>query len=308
MKEGKKEAPTVLVLDALRERVEKETNGHVTVLRDDRDNPSHMLVIPKFQCEEIDPALGTGTFPAFIVDGQEKSELFIGHCQAMVKSGRAYSLLDERPQYGIDFDDSRAACVAKGKGWHLTSGWDWAAAAYYVTKHGLQKYFDRSGWWEWVDGLKIVDGKLFFPNGNDYALPEADWPFQGACFDADGDDPVLSAEVTNFSEPIPKGAADDRDDDYAYVGSFERLELSDSYKKLDQTTRERMARMMIEPAAKSMFSEMSGSLFVRNYGERFPVRGGSWGIGAGAGLGALTLGNRRSYVSSCIGLRPAFLL
>ncbi|MFX3889340.1 hypothetical protein ACJBVY_12400, partial [Streptococcus suis] len=38
---------------------------------------------------------------------------------------------------------------------------------------------------------------------------------------------------------------------------------------------------------------------------RFPLRGGYWSNGSSAGLGALNLGNARSYSSSSIGFRPA---
>jgi hypothetical protein len=53
---------------------------------------------------------------------------------------------------------------------------------------------------------------------------------------------------------------------------------------------------------------LKGGVWVRNYGERLPRRGGYWNSGANAGLGALNLGYRRSGSNSNIGCRPAFIL
>jgi hypothetical protein len=44
------------------------------------------------------------------------------------------------------------------------------------------------------------------------------------------------------------------------------------------------------------------------HGLRFPLRGGNWGNGAAADLGALNLNNRRVYLNSNVGLRPALPL
>jgi hypothetical protein len=44
---------------------------------------------------------------------------------------------------------------------------------------------------------------------------------------------------------------------------------------------------------------------MRNNGQRYPLRGGAWGDGANAGLGALSLGNPASNASWAIGARPA---
>lgn len=299
-------SPTIIIHDALRRAVEKETDESVTVLYDEKGYPSYMLVVPRFDVSTIDSSLGTGTHPAFIVDGKEKEQIFVGQFPATVQDGFACSLPDAEPQTYINFDDSRSACARKGKGWHLITAWEWAAVAFWITKN-RSKHFKRTCW-EWNDGLKLLDGRILFPNDNAITMPEADWPFQGACFDADGDDPVLSAEVSHFSEEDPRGADDDRDDDYAYIGDLKDLGASDSYKALPVEARERLARIMIDPAPRSILSDMSGGLYVRNYGERLPFRGGSWYGGAIAGLAGLDLNDRRSNVYNGLGLRPAFIL
>jgi hypothetical protein len=299
-------SPTIIVRDALRAAVEKATDGEVTVLYDEAGLPSYMLVVPRFDVSDIDAALGKGTHPAFVVDGAEKSEIFVGQVPATMIDGAACSLPSEEARYYSDFDEARAACAKKGKGWHLLTAWEWAAVVFWVVEN-RSKHFVKN-YWEWNDGLKLVDGKLHFPTDNAFEMPEADWPFQGAAFDAADDEPVLSAEVSSYSEEDPRGAADDRDEGYTSIGDIKGLELSESYKALGAETRERMARLMIEPATRAILSKTSGGLFVRNYGERIPVRGGDWSSGAGAGLAALSLISRRSLSTSSVGFRPAFIL
>jgi hypothetical protein len=71
-----------------------------------------------------------------------------------------------------------------------------------------------------------------------------------------------------------------------------------------------MAQALIAPALLSTDTTKigaKGAVWVRNYGERVPFRGGHWSHGADAGLGALDLSNRRSLSSSTVGFRPAFI-
>ncbi|WP_429884770.1 SUMF1/EgtB/PvdO family nonheme iron enzyme [Geoalkalibacter halelectricus] len=51
-----------------------------------------------------------------------------------------------------------------------------------------------------------------------------------------------------------------------------------------------------------------GTVYMRNAGERLPIRGGGWSNGADAGSFALSLGDERSRVSARFGFRPAFVL
>ncbi|EMT38012.1 hypothetical protein TthWC1_2486 [Thermoanaerobacter thermohydrosulfuricus WC1] len=48
-------------------------------------------------------------------------------------------------------------------------------------------------------------------------------------------------------------------------------------------------------------------IYVRNYGERLPLRGGHWSIGSGAGVFALHLSHARSTSNNNIGFRSAFV-
>jgi hypothetical protein len=300
-----KKVPTFLTRDALKKEVEKRTDGNVTVLYDEKGYPSYMLIIPQFRVEDIDPNLGTGVHPAFICAGKSYDRIFIGAFLAAEIKERAVSLPDCDARYCVTFDEARSLCATKGQGWHLMTNWEWAAVSLFITKNHIEKYFNRE-WWEWVDGLKLLDGELCFPQQNNFEDIEDTWERRGVFFDdRNHDTPILSAEIKNFTEPDPQGKEDARNDDYTLVGRYKELEISDTYKALPPKKRELMAQMMIEPS--KIHDEVPGGLWVRNYGERLPLRGGFWTYGVGAGLAAMTLHDRRSTSHHNIGFRPAFV-
>ncbi|MDR1251491.1 MAG: hypothetical protein LBK62_04920 [Treponema sp.] len=294
--------PVIIIRDALRREIEKRTEGSVTVMYDDFDIPSYMLRIPRFNEETIDSSLGRGVHPAFMVDGKEVEEIFIGQVNATIIDGRAYSIPGERATRSINFDEARESCAKKGKGWHLLNNWEYAALVMHLVKN-RNRYFEKE-WWDWIDGLKIVDGEIFTLGDNNFELPEKDWPSLGVFFDDIKGSPILNNEITHYTEADPKGIEDDRDNDWVMLDYFSKLEW---FKNFHQSQIEKLAQMMIIPSATPVYAETDGPIWVRNYGERLPIRGGSWYDGAGAGLAALVLNDRRSDVSSNIGCRPAFI-
>jgi hypothetical protein len=181
--------------------------------------------------------------------------------------------------------------------------------------------------WEWQGGFKAVDGQIYMPNDNDFALAEAQWPAQGVYFDAsagpgDGEGatssgtPILSNGITKYSEtPNPAGGGDNRNLDYTIidnVSGWQQIGISSGYNTLTAAVRQRMAQALIAPKLLSTDTSVAtgakGTIRVRNYGERFLSRGGawSWGQGGACGLGALFLYYPRSNTSSSMGFRPAF--
>ena len=353
--------------------------GKMHVMYNVNGDPLYMVRIPKFNIEDIDPSLGSGVHPAFIVGGVAKNEIFIGAFPATFEKGCAISIADQLPKASINFDQAKAACLANGPGFHLMTNWEWSAVALWCVKNAFQprgntvwgkahdagyetglrldgrapgeaagdgKTLGGSGplsWrhnngiggiadlvgnvWEWQDGLKIVDGQIFMPNDNDFGLAEAQWPAQGVYFDSsagpgDGNGtaingaPILSNGIAKYSEtPDPAGGNDQRDLDYTHIAGvdgWQKTALSTGYNGLAAAVRQRMAQALIAPKLASTDSAVvaaaRGAIWVRNYGERLPFRGGAWGSGADAGLAALYLYVRRSSVSSGLGCRPAFIL
>lgn len=340
--------PTIFTKDTLRAGVEAATGGKVTVLYDDKGYPSYMNVIPKFNVGDIDPSLGSGVHPAFIVGGVEKSEIFIGQYQAHVKDSRAVSMPGLDPTTYTTFDQAKEYCKNKGQGWHLMTNWEWAAVALWALKNGFQprgntnygrsheatyetavrqdglapgasgiaRHLTGSGtasWrhdntfagiadlvgnvWEWNDGMKLVDGKIFMPSDNNYALDEAQWNDTGVFLDAtvagdgSGDDADIIISDTLTTPMTP--------DSYAYIPNWKDVAIKNGYAVPDN-----MKQACIAPYDTV---NPKGAMWARNYGERLPLRGGAWAGGSAAGLFALYLAYERSHSDSTVGFRPAYI-
>jgi len=128
---------TISTPDALRQSVEAASGGVNTVLYDAKGYPSVMCIVPRFNIEDIDPALGSGTHPAFTVSGVQKSEIFVGKYQARVHDSNALSMPGQDPTTGVSFDTAEARCVSKGPGWHLMTNAEWSAVALWCWKNGF---------------------------------------------------------------------------------------------------------------------------------------------------------------------------
>ncbi|MFC4620754.1 hypothetical protein ACFO3A_00790 [Comamonas nitrativorans] len=130
--------PSIYVKDELRAAVEAASGGKQTVLYTSGGQPSIMNVVPKFMMEDIDVSLGTGVHPAFIVGGVEKSELFIGAYQGIIKNGELVSLAGVDPSASANHDTFVSAARAAGPGFHLTTNAEYAALALWCQKNGFQ--------------------------------------------------------------------------------------------------------------------------------------------------------------------------
>jgi hypothetical protein len=178
--------------------------------------------------------------------------------------------------------------------------------------------------WEWNDGLKTIDGRLYFPADNNFGQPESQWPASSVYLDAStgpGDRNggtnsgtiIVSDRITKYTEtPTPAGGGDLGDLDYAYNSSWAGGAVSATFDNLTLAVRQQAAQLLIVPklatSGSALFSGAKGGLWSRNYGERLPLRGGHWYIGADSGLASLDLSAARSSVSNGLGCRPAFIL
>ncbi|MCX4050601.1 hypothetical protein OR621_17580 [Aeromonas caviae] len=127
----------IFVKDSLRAAVEAASGGTVTVLYTAKGQPTYMHIIPRFNLQDIDPSLGTGTHPAFIVNGVEKSELFIGQHAGCLRDGELLSLPGVDCATSIDFDQSLNYAAACGQGHHLMTHAEQAAVSLWCWKNGF---------------------------------------------------------------------------------------------------------------------------------------------------------------------------
>jgi hypothetical protein len=131
-------ALTINITDTLRKSVEAASGGRNTVLYTAKGQPCYMVVVPKFTIESIDPAMGSGTHPAFIVGGVEKSQLFIGQHIGVSRNGEMLSLPGVDPINSITHDAAVSLVRANGAGWHLMTNVEWAAISQWCWKNGFQ--------------------------------------------------------------------------------------------------------------------------------------------------------------------------
>ncbi|MCU4631158.1 formylglycine-generating enzyme family protein, partial [Acinetobacter variabilis] len=112
-----------------------------------KGQPTYMNIIKKFDMSTIDPSL-SGTHPAFIVDGVEKPEIFIGTYQGRIVNGELLSLPNVEPTTSTNFENFLAAARASGPGHHLITNAEWSAIALQCFKDNKQPmgntYYGRS--------------------------------------------------------------------------------------------------------------------------------------------------------------------
>lgn len=289
--------------------------------------------------------MGTGDVTAFdFGSGSIKGEIFIG--AYLASGSGAVSAPRQDPRTSLDHTAARNACSAKGAGWHLMTAHEWAAIALWCMANGYEPIGntnwgrshaktwmvgdradnrapgDTAGTgrtqtgsmgseathtrtlggiadlvgniWEWQDGLLLQDGRFKISAYNTQA--EVDWAFVDAFLDAStptGGSAILSNAVNNRLGAIG---------DNANAGNSANVEWRAMTKSGSYVSNQAMKRLLLEPAG----ALPQGRIYMRNFGERLPYRGGGWISGAGAGLAALALGGSRALTSADFGFRPAF--
>ena len=278
--------------------------------------------------------------------GTNKSEIFIGAFQSSLVGSRAVSLPRTDQATSVSFDTAKGYCANKGAGWHLMTMHEWAAISLWCMANGFEprgntnygrahdRYVERgrrmdgglpgdtagaarvhcgsgpdawrhnnSPWgisdlvgnvWEWLDGFKLQDGQIIASTFNTQA--EASWAAQAAYFDSTlttGGAPKLSDAVVNRLGTI----GDNTNGGYSANEAFNVMTKAGTY-----VSNQLLKRLLVEPSTVLP----KGRVYMRNFGERLPVRGGAWGYGSDAGLAALSCLNSRVLTYTTVGFRLAF--
>ncbi|MCX5825388.1 MAG: hypothetical protein NTY86_18320 [Deltaproteobacteria bacterium] len=145
--------------------------------------------------------------------------------------------------------------------------------------------------WEWVDGMKIVDGKFYLPTDNYYTLAEASWPTDNVIIAA-GAPPQLGVSGTDTLHTSGGPTA------------WKTIARSAAYSALSAAIKNRCQQAMLDPAFDS--SAPVGSMWWDCAGERIPFRFGLWVHAGDAGVAALSLNALRTYVDTSISFRLAY--
>lgn len=149
---------TIFVKDDLRASVEAASGGKITVLYTAGGRPSYVHPVPRFNLQDIDAGLGSGVHPAFLVGGVEKSEIFIGAYQGILKGGELLSLPGVDPTAARNHDTFVADARACGAGWHVMTNAEWAALQLWCWKNGFMPRgntnFGQSSDSPWETGLR----------------------------------------------------------------------------------------------------------------------------------------------------------
>lgn len=360
--------------DALKLAVEGTCPSN-TVLYDDTGFPSFMVRVPKFKISEVIAGGADTTHPAFIVNGTEVPEIFISKYQNIAKGGRAYSLPGQDPCTGVSFDQAKALCEKKGRGWHLMSNAEWAAISLWCQKrgflprgntsygrhhihtyeHGVVTYrygdpaadgrvaagsgpvswahngspdgiFDLCGnVWDWIAGLRLLNGQLQVIPDNDSAAAvdeSAGSPLWKA-ISASGT--LIAPEAADSLYFDSTAAGDDAQTEHAIGGTpvLNTRRTHPQYTAGDTGAYYGHSSCMFQSLAAQPGTAVpellrvlgimpldgydgEGAFYLRNYGERLPLRGGRWTLGAGAGICTLNFGNVRTYSTDHFGFRAAF--
>ncbi|MFN8682761.1 hypothetical protein ACDP63_16705 [Paracoccus sp. P2] len=358
---------TISAPDALRQSVEAATGGVNTVLYDSKGYPSVMCVVPRFNIEDIHPNLGTGTHPAFLVGGVQKSEIFVGKYLARIHDSHALSLPGQDPNASINFDTADLRCTAKGPGWHMMTNAEWSAVALWCWKNGFMprgntnygrdhsqtfetgrrqdglapglaegtaRTLTGSGpvsWYhdntpagiadltgnvhEWVRGLRLVDGEIQIIPENNAAQPGADHSAGSTLWRAilqNGS--LVNPGTANTLKWNATGADGTGNPQLATAVTSQTSDESTHYVSQQYKDLTAASGVTVPPLLKvlGLFPHATdidrGRFWVRNNGERLPIRGGYWADGVNAGVFAFNLYNARSRTGTFIGFRPAFVL
>lgn len=302
--------------DTLRESVEAASGGRMSVFYTTKGQPSYFVRQPAFNCEDVAPGgeLGTGVHEAFIFDGVQDAEIWIGAFAATVIDGEAVCQPGVAPGVSINYDQARQACQAAGAGFDLMTVWDWAAVMHWCMARGFEPRgntdYGRHHDNRWEIGARQDAGAPGSSSGIGNILAGSgpvEWRHDGTTAgisDLVGNVWEWLLGMTMIDGRINLSPDNAIPLEGAYSDTGFDMPSSRTWATMDTTgAGDLLKRAGIAPKGSG---DPVGYLYTNLEGERLPVRGGARNYGGNAGLGALLLYNSRAYAGNIIGFRPRF--
>lgn len=175
--------PEIYVKDMLRARIEHESGGRNTVVRDKNGAPHHMVVFPKMTLGDLDPSGAWGIWegveasdvhPAFTVYGKEVPEILVGKYLASGNAVDQLQTLPGRVPYiinGTSVPTSLDIKESLGANFAVNTNANWGLMSLLALRmRGLDTVFDgntdygRSHEKPWQTGVVVNGGTPGDPN------------------------------------------------------------------------------------------------------------------------------------------------
>ena len=181
--------------------------------------------------------------------------------------------------------------------------------------------------WEWTSGMRLNNGEIQVIQDNNAAILNADHSANSQLWKAilqDGSlvapgtlntlkfdgDRVVSSPSNNVGGNVGQPILNITRENPSHTP-----DVNDYYQEVSRTFESLTAKSGVESPeilkALALFpidAQCGGDmLYVRNYGERLPIRGGSFSNGAAAGVFACTLASQRTYSNTPFGFRAAYI-
>ena len=299
------EAAVPAVLDGLRRSVEAASGGKMTVFYTANGQPSYFVRVPKFLCEDIAPGgeLGTGVHEAFIFDGQEDAEIWIGAYQASIVNGEAVSQPGVAPKTYIDYTQARAACQATGVGFDMMTIWDWAAISLWCMANGFEPRGNTDNGRHHVNRWEVgtVDGGSGrILTGTGPAQWRHDQTMSGIS-DLVGNVWEWLSGMKMVDGRVYLSSDNGIPDESAYVDTGFDMPSDREFTAIDSTgAADSVKRALVVPRG---VDDPSGRVYTDLSGERMPYRGGYRALGPSCGLGALNLLRNGASSTGDLGFR-----
>lgn len=283
-----------------------------------KGQPCFFYKLAAFNCEDIAPGgeLGTGLHPAFISNGVARPYILVGMYPAALVDGELVSQPGRDPVASRTYDQELALAAATGPGFEVASNWDYAAIALWCMANSYQPLgntnWGRSHAKRWETAQRIDGAAPGGDTGTGRTITgtgPASWSHNGGVGITDlvgnvwGRCTGLKLIENVFYLAPDNGTYAESN----YIATAEAPAagwFSTRPTSVDPAHDIMLRRALAIPASAALAP--LGYFWKQPDGERIPLRGGGFGIGGGAGLGALHLSSARSRAGADDGCRLRF--